>query len=110
MASGTVGDFVMHGTRITAAPRPSGYVQHRILAAATAETITAPAFPCIVIFRATADFYADVSTTAAIPAADVTDGTASELNPAQWQVAPGASISVISASACVINAAFYKVV
>ena len=109
MASGTVGDFHMHATRITAAPPPSSHVQNRVLAASVAETITAPAFPCIVIFRATGDFYANASTTATVPA-DVSDGTASELNPAQWHVAPSTAISVIAPAASSVNASFYKVI
>lgn len=89
-----------------AIPAPN-FVNSRSLAANTAESITVPSDRNLVVFSATADFYANYTATAAVPG-DVTDGTASELNPTVRSVAPGSTISVISPSACVVTAAFYN--
>ena len=88
------------------------YVQARVLAANTAETIAFPAGTNIAIFSATCNFYASTTIPAAVPAADVTDGTASELNPSAWYFAGSStqtpSVSVISDVACTITASAYK--
>lgn len=85
-------------------------VMARSLAASTAESITVPAGAKYVVFSATADFYANYSTTATVPL-DTTDGSASELNPTGRIVGgliPAIStISVISADACIVTASFY---
>ena len=90
---------------------PSEYVQSVSLAASTAETIEVPATAQFVLFSATCNFYANYSTTATVPG-DVTNGSASELNPTQRKLMLGstriAAISVISAATCVITASFYK--
>ena len=90
---------------------PSEYVQSVSLAASTAELIPVPATAQFVLFSATCNFYANYSTTATVPG-DVTNGSASELNPTQRVLMLGstriAAISVISAAACVITASFYK--
>lgn len=88
-------------------------VMARVLAASTAETITAPAGARFVLFSSTCDFYALTGGTATVPSADVTNGSASELNPAAYALYGSAgevsSISVItSATSCILTAAFYK--
>jgi hypothetical protein len=91
-------------------PRPiSQYVLARSLAASVAESMTPPADARYVIFSCNADFYVNNYTTATVPG-DVTDGTASEMNPSGYELNPAElpTISVISASACIITAAFYK--
>ncbi len=85
----------------------SNYVLTRVLAANTAESFTVPAGAAVVVFSSNGDFYAKVGGTAAVPAADVTDGTGSELNPTVRGCTPGSSISVISPYATVVTAAFY---
>ena len=90
---------------------PSEYVNSVSLAASTAETIEVPATAQFVLFSATCNFYANYSTTATVPG-DVTNGSASELNPTQRKLMLGstriAAISVISAAACVVTASFYR--
>lgn len=93
---------------------PSDDVQSKALAASVAESFTVPADALYVAFSCTANFYANYATTATVPG-DVTDGTASELNPSirKLRTQAGAaiqSISVISPDACVITASFYKTV
>lgn len=88
-------------------PKPD-YVDARVLAANVAEVWTAPASVRFVIFSANCDFYARPNAAAAVPAADVADGTASELNPAAWYFPNTVTtIGVISASACIVTISAY---
>lgn len=97
-------------------PRPiPSSVMALSLAANVAESFTLPSTTATsvgaryVLFSATASFYANCYVTATVPG-DTTDGTASELNPAGYQLTPGepVTISVISSSTCIITAAFYS--
>lgn len=85
----------------------SNYVLTRVLAAGVAESFTVPAGAAVVVFSSNGDFYANARGTAAVPAADVTDGSASELNPTSRACTPGGTISVISPYATIVTAAFY---
>lgn len=100
-------------------PAPSGmvsairiaptYVDARVLAANVAETHTVPTGAGWVLFAANCNFYAKTGASAAVPAADVTDGSASELNPAAWQLPGGTTqITLIAPTACVVTMAFYN--
>jgi hypothetical protein len=97
--------------------RQSDCIMARVLAANTAETIQAPTNAKYVVFSADGDFYCTIaasSTAAAVPAADVTDGSASELNPAVRIIPYDTSgnpgyISVIAPMARVVTMMFYKV-
>jgi hypothetical protein len=101
-----------------AARQPPGpdSVNARVLAAATPENINVPATDPraanFVRLCATGDIYYSVNGAAAVPAADVTDGTASELLPAGqelWLYIKGvANISVISAGTPIVTATFYQ--
>lgn len=84
------------------------YVDVRVLAANVAEAHTVPTSARFVIFSSTCNFYANAVTTAAVPGADVTNGSASELNPAAWFIEGVTTISLIAANACTITMAFYK--
>lgn len=77
-----------------------------LLAANVAESITIPSGSKFAMFNATADFYANYSTTAAV-ISDTTDGTGSELNPTVRTLASGDTISVISGEVCRVTVAFY---
>jgi hypothetical protein len=88
-------------------PYPT-YIDARVLAPGVSETHTMPANTRFVIFSANCDFYAQSGASAAVPAADVTNGTASELNPAAWYFnTPPTQITVISPVACVLTMAVY---
>lgn len=87
-------------------PAPD-YVLARSLAANAAESFTVPTGATGVMFSCVDNFYANTTTTATVPG-DVTDGTASELNPVGYQLYGITTISVISPAACVITAAFYS--
>ena len=83
------------------------------LGAGVAETMAVPSGAYFVAMSATADFYAKwtaagTAATSAAVATDLTDGSASCLNPTLRRVSPGDSISVISASACVVTFEFFQ--
>lgn len=69
--------------------RPSpDYVDARVIVANTQEQYTVPNNVSVVLFSATDNFYAKPNASCAVPAADVSDGTAPELNPAAWALPP----------------------
>ena len=83
------------------------YIDARDLAASTNETHTVPAGADYVLFSADGDFYAKPNGAAAVPG-DVTDGTASELNPKLWSLEGVTSIGLISSATRKITLSFYK--
>lgn len=93
------------------------YINARVLATGgTAEDFTVPAGADLVVFSATDIFYALPNGTAAAPAADVTNGSGSFLNPTAWLLTPrtsGTAISTISVvspnNGTIVTAAFYKI-
>lgn len=91
----------------------SRYINTRALAANTAETETVPTgvtggTAAYVVFKCDADFWVCWSgSTAVVPAADVTDGTGSELNPTERYIGGVTTYSIISASASSISMAYY---
>lgn len=91
---------------IFALPAP-GYVDAKTLTAAGgAESLTVPMGARFVVFSATGDFYANYTTTAAIPG-DTADGSASELNPYVRAISGVTAISVIANADVILTAAFY---
>ena len=87
-------------------PNTPKYTLSKLLSANTAEAFTVPTDAKWVVFKGTGDFYANYSTTAAVPG-DITDGTASELNPDKRNIAGVSSISIISAATPIVTASFY---
>lgn len=86
------------------------YVDARVLAAAVNETHTVPSGANAVIFSSNcAAFYAIIGPTAAVPAADVTNGTASELNPTAWYVGAATQIGLIAPGACIVTLSWYNI-
>jgi len=92
----------------------SPYIDNRVLAATTAESHTVPTDTDsglkarYVLFSANGDFWCKMGGTAAIPAADVTDGSGSEVNPALRKIPDGiTSIGLIAPSACVVTMQFF---
>lgn len=93
---------------------PSDSIMQRSLAANTKENIVIPEGATRVILAATANIWVlfGTSATSAVNTGDVTNGTASELNPSGYTITDLAStvtdISIISDAACIVTAAFYK--
>lgn len=92
----------------TFAIKQSDVINNRVLASGVAESDTVPADARLVMFSSTGNFYCKINGTAAIPAADVTDGTGSELNPSVRSVEAANTISLIAPTACVVTLAYYK--
>lgn len=86
------------------------FVDARVLAANTNEDHTVPTGASYVMFSANIDFYAKAGGTAAVPAGDVTDGTASFLNPTLWDVTGQTTIGLITAAAGggIVTMAWFK--
>lgn len=92
--------------------KQSSWINCRVLAANVAETFQAPAGARYVLFSATGDFWCKIalaSTAAAVPAADVTDGTGSELNPAMRMLdGEQCYISIIAGAVTAVSLQFFK--
>lgn len=84
------------------------WIDARVLAVSTAESHTIPTGALWVVFSSNCNFYANPNGTAAVPAADVTDGTGSELNPTAWRIEGLTSISLIAPTVCIITMSYYK--
>lgn len=85
------------------------FVNASVLGIATAETVTVATDCNIIVFSANADFYVRWDGgTAAVPSGDVTDGTASELNPTVRRMTKGGSFSIISPAATIVTYALYR--
>ena len=79
-----------------------------VLAANVAEVVTVPAGANFVLFSATGDFWANFGAAAAIPSAEVADGSASYLNPGLVELGGAATIGLISESPCKVQMSFYQ--
>lgn len=95
---------------------PSTYVDAMVLAANTAETVTIPTNPAtglkatrvLISSQLTKDYYVNFhGATAAVPSADITDGTSVEVNPTNVYVKGMASFSVIAPQATILTFAWY---
>jgi len=91
----------------------SNYIDTRVLATgSTAERHTVPSGAKKVFFSATGNFYAKFggnSVTAAVPAADVTDGSGSELNPTLRTIDDAGYISLVAPTdGTIVTMAFYS--
>ena len=97
-----------------ASRRPSTFINARVLAANTAETVTAPTFATYPSARAIglfsgscSNWYYSATGTAAVPVADVTDGGAAARSPIALTMAQGGTISVVADATCVLTTEWY---
>lgn len=87
---------------------PSDFVNSFTLAANVERLATVPTGASLVRFKCTENFYCKVDATAAVPA-DVSNGSASELNPTGYAVNPGQVIHIITAATvATITLSYYK--
>jgi hypothetical protein len=85
------------------------YVDERVLAANVSETHTIPTAADGVVFSSNcAEFRAKLGASASITGADVSDGTAAFINPAQWFVGNATQLTLIAPSACTISLAWFR--
>lgn len=84
-------------------------VNVQVLAASVAETHTFATSCAFAFFSANGDFYARWDGSAAtVAAADITDGTGSELNPRARYVVGQATVSLIAPAATVVTVSCFK--
>ncbi|MEF8758328.1 MAG: hypothetical protein V5B36_00950 [Candidatus Accumulibacter sp. UW25] len=86
----------------------SDYINVQVLLPNVAESPTLPADARFILFSSTADFYARVNGTASVPSTDVTDGSASEINPTIRSLLGVTSLSLIAPANCTVSLSFYK--
>ena len=90
----------------------SGYIAAMVFSGAAAKSSTAPAGAKLVKLTATVAVYVKVGGAAAVPAADVTDGSASELLPAGGtmfvDLGGATTVGVAAGAASVVTLVYYK--
>lgn len=87
----------------------SAFVNAYVLSAGVADTVTVPAGMRVAGFASTGNFYANFNgAVAAVPSVDITNGTASVLNPTVRCVVPAQTISIIAPTNCVVTVSFYE--
>ncbi|WP_406858474.1 hypothetical protein ABEG18_12940 [Alsobacter sp. KACC 23698] len=105
-------DNVTYGTtKAPNAPIATDYVDARVLGAGASEAHPIPSGAQMVNFSADGDFFAKFGTsivTAAVPGADVANGSASMLNPGTRRIPAGAThIALIASAARVVTLEFW---
>lgn len=79
-----------------------------VLAAGVAEVVTVPADAKFVQFSATSDFWANIGGIAAVPTIDISDGSASELNPTMRKLSGAGGIGLVAAADCIVQMSFFS--
>jgi hypothetical protein len=101
-----------HNQLIVAGMQQADTIYNVTLVANVAQYIVPPAGANFVLFQASGgnDFYAlfGVASGLAVPAANITDGTAPELNPLLRQLKGTGHIGLIAVVACNVTLAFYS--
>lgn len=88
-------------------PRLTTWVDNRVLAAGVAETVTVPTACDFMIFGANGIFYLRSGGAAAVPGADVTDGSGVAVSPSARRVTPAATFSIIAPAATIVSMECY---
>ena len=84
------------------------YVDDYVMAAGTPQTVTIPTGANYVRFGNTGTFYARWDGTAsAVPGANVTGGSGSEVNPDYSYIQGKTSFSIVAPAICVISCSYY---
>jgi hypothetical protein len=94
-------------TKIAYVLSPPGYINAYVLTANIPQNVAVPEGSGIAIFSGNADFYVNWRDTAAVPAANVTDGTGSELNPGARYLEGISMFSIIAPAAAIVTIQFY---
>ncbi len=94
---------------------PSGFypqsdtIYHIILVANAMKSVLVPEGATLVEFKATNNFYSKFDANVTIPVADVTNGTAGELNPDKRIIKGVTTINLIAAASTKVTLSFYNV-
>jgi hypothetical protein len=87
---------------------PAKYINAYVLVGGAAQAVTIPAGARVAIFSSNNNFYANFQGgSAAVPAVNVTNGTAPELNPVARDLTGLTTFSIISADSCVVTIAYF---
>lgn len=86
---------------------PSKHIDAYVLAAGVAKSVTIPTGARVAIFNATANFYVNWNAVAAVPAADITNGSGPELNPVARDVTGDTAFSMIAPADCIVTIAYF---
>ncbi len=87
---------------------PSKYVNAYVLAAGQPQTVIVPAGARIAMFSFTDNFYANFQGgVAAVPSANIINGSSSELNPINRDVSKCTSFSVIAPGTCILTISYF---
>jgi hypothetical protein len=78
-----------------------------LLSPGISKTVTVPPDARVALFSATGNFWLSADGAPAVPAADILDGTAPELNPAGRAVKSGQTLGFVAPAACTICLSFY---
>jgi len=84
------------------------FVNAAVLSARAEAAVAVPAGASVCIFSGDGDYYVRPDASAAVPAANVADGSAPELNPAQWDVRDVQSLHIIAPDDAVVTLSFYR--
>ena len=95
-----------NGPHVFARSKPQ-HINAQVLAASTAESNAVPSGAKFVFFASTGNFYARPDGLVAVPSADVTDGTAGEINPTVWDVSTVTNIAIVAPAAVVVTLSYY---
>ena len=86
----------------------SDYIDARVLAANVAETVTVPTEAAVAVFSCVDDFYINFNgVVAAVPAADINDGTAPVLRPTTKAVVAGQTFSIVAPAITTITIEYF---
>ncbi len=85
-----------------------GYINNYVLVADTNTAVTVPTGAVYAVFSSNADIWVKVGGVAAIPSANITDGSGSELNPIARRIEGESTIGVISGYTAKVSIAFYR--
>jgi len=94
--------------RPTVTLEPSDSRQVLALAAGAPKTLAVPADATVMMVAATNNVWIQYGGTAAVPGADITDGSAPELNPGVRYVAGLSVIGFAAAAPCLVSVIFYR--
>ncbi len=86
---------------------PSDHCNSLELVSGQAESVSIPDGAKYALFASTGDFYANYRTDADVPE-DVTDGSASELNPTMRYVIGIQNISLVAPADCSVTISYFK--
>ncbi|WP_029008336.1 hypothetical protein [Azospirillum halopraeferens] len=87
---------------------PSSHRLAVVLTAGGSRTVAVPAGARFVLINATGPLWVQYGAAATVPAADITNGTAPELNPAARWIEGITTLGLAAPGACAASLAFYR--